>query len=173
MSSRGVDALYIGRYPPGMLDFLGTKANGKAPQYLSDSAVATIDYFPWMTAQRKTYVQESFNPLNVAGSWSGTNVPSDEIWYVWSADVLSQAVLGAGTTIRAAMGYKIGDGASVQVIKNGPDVSSTTGQYLSMSYQGPGYWLRPGQAVGFFVSQLTLGIAPWALMNYEYTAFKV
>lgn len=166
-------ALYVGRAPSGFLDLLGTKVNGRSPQYLADQVVATVDYFHWMTVQRRTYRQYSVTPMNVAGSWHDVNnvVPEGHLYFVNSVSLISQAVLAVGTTVRAAIGYKVGDGGSVQVLKLGIDNTSTAGQFMSATYEGPGFFLRPGQAVGWFVSQLTLGTAPWALLDYEYIDF--
>lgn len=161
--------LYVGRAPVGFLDVLGTKVNGRAPQFLADTVVPTMDYFPWITANRTVYRQFSLNPMNAGGSWhdDGNVVPDGQMFWIRSAALISQAVLGAGTTVRAAIGYKVA-GTSVQVIAVGPESTSTTGQFMIATYDGPGLLLRPGQALGWFVSQATLGVNPWALLNYEY-----
>lgn len=170
---RGSPELYIGRAPSGFLDLLGSKVNGRNPQFLSDVVAPTLDYFQWLTLQRRVYRQYSVTPMNVAGSWHDIDnvVPDGMCYWIHSASLISQAVLGAGTTVRVAIGYKARDGASVQVLKVGPDNTSTVGQYMSATYDGPGFLLRPGQAIGWFVSQLTLGVAPWALLDYEYVPF--
>lgn len=174
MRDNGNDsALYVGRAPSGFLDLLGTKVNGRSPQYLADQVVATVDYFPWMTIQRRVYRQFTVNPMNNTGSWHDTAnvVPDGHLFFVNSVSLISQGVLGAGTTVRAAIGYKVGDGGSIQVLKIADDHTSTAGQYMTAQYQGPGFFLRPGQAVGWFVSQLVLGVAPVALCDYEYVDF--
>lgn len=164
--------LYVGRAPVGFLDLLGTKVNGRAPQFLADTVVPVTDYFPWITLNRLVYRQFSVNPMNAGGSWhdTGNIVPDGQCYWIKSASLISQAVLGAGTTVRCAIGYKA-DGSTTQVIKIGPEETSTTGQFMTATYQGPGFLLRPGQAIGWFVSQAVLGVNPWALLDYEYVPF--
>lgn len=101
--------LPINRVPPGLLSLLDTKSGGVNPLQLSEVLSGSLELLPFYTAANSGLVSGNTAATNVTGAVaptaSGNNfrTPNSELWILSYAAVRSAAVLGAATTVKAAL----------------------------------------------------------------------
>jgi len=90
----------ITRLPVGLLDFLGTKNDGRNPALLSETVAPTLELADFYLADRwEILVETGLNAVGTANVSTATVVPVGQVWYVKQFGV-STAPLGAGQTLR-------------------------------------------------------------------------
>jgi hypothetical protein len=154
----------INRIPSGLLGFLGIKNGGRYPQQLSDVLMPTVNMAPW-------YIQTNIQsrratPVNVTavGFTSYLQVPAGELWAITAAQWNSNAVLGAGVSLRGFVAAAQIDGVGFAGAALGPYAAMTAGEvFVSGSTLQNPLILPPLTEVGFFASLVTAGPVAGAL----------
>lgn len=101
--------LPINRVPPGLLSLLDTKSGGVNPLQLSEVLSGSLELLPFYTAANSGLASGNTAATNAVGAVaptaSGNNfrVPNSELWILSYMAVRSAAVLGAATTVKAAL----------------------------------------------------------------------
>lgn len=101
--------LPINRVPPGLLSLLDTKSGGINPLQLADELSGSIELLDFYAATTNEYEYGDSVSTNAVGQLAplgaGDNmrVPAGEIWIVDYIAVRSGAVLGAATSVTAAV----------------------------------------------------------------------
>jgi len=119
----------INRLPLGLLSFLDIKQMGKNPAALGDVLLPVLEmgeFFlgPHVSRRASTGVSVT----GVGNFATDLVVPNGKVWIVRQAVLRSSAVLGAATTIRAAVELTGPDGSYVL---NGDQDTATVGERLS------------------------------------------
>lgn len=142
----------IQRVPWGMLDYLGLKGSGDNPTTLSNVVSPVVDFTNAYLYQR--WVTFSLPTINMAAGFITTAVPSDLQAPAGSLMIFDQlhfrssAIMGAGTTIRAAlMAY---NSQTLLPFAMGESSSATVGEFGSGTWNPAGLVLRPGEGVGLW-----------------------
>jgi len=150
----------INRLPAGLLSFLGIKNGGRNPQFLSEQLSPTFELLGWYLQSNSLSLQANGNVTAVGFNANWFTVPAGETWAVLSAQVNSQAALGAGVTI-AFGGAWIR--SALQVLPSPLTVYSpafTVGAVAvaaSAPAGGPVTLVPPGGVIGVYCSQLVAG----------------
>jgi len=96
----------INRLPPGLLSQLGIKSGGRNPELLSGIVSACVELWPLYLLPTEITKFETVAPSAAGNAGFGTvigAVPADEIWWVTSYSVYSDA-LTAGQALRMTCG---------------------------------------------------------------------
>lgn len=105
----------VQRYPRGYLGHLGAQTSGTTPPDASEIIAPTVDIGPFLEFGSIKTAVVGMTPSTVgfqtiAGPGSATAWANDQAWMVLAWGVRSNAVLAAGTTIRAALGMQCNNG---------------------------------------------------------------
>lgn len=152
-----IETLPINRLPGGLLGALDIKSLGRNPQKLDDQLKAVWE-------SRDLYVQTPMsrafdNNVNLAVVGQvPTNlvVPTGKMWFVLQAALVSNAVLGAATTIRARLSVSESNGAFVMF--GGPQQATVGEQLIATMGIGDGFLMFAGHQLNVFVESFA-GVA--------------
>lgn len=152
----------VGRYPLGLLELLGSKANGTTPSLVADIIQPVVDTTEFFAQSVNRLVGTSIAPIGAIGFAPAgplVLVPEGELWRVRHFSVYRTAALAALTTYRFSPAVR--NTADVTQIMVSPSVQSfTAGEQPSLGWDIPGHWLVPaGWHFGIFVQNVILGAA--------------
>lgn len=147
----------INRQPYGLLSFLGLKNFGRNPAALADNLAATLDLRDWYLSTNSESVAQNAN-VTAVGFNNFQSVPETETWAILGCTVNSQAVLGAGVTLRIGGAWARNPNSLVVYPLTRFGDSSTTGA-VAVSWSPPGVtaFAPPGASVGIYCSQIVAG----------------
>jgi hypothetical protein len=149
--------LTVQRLPRGLLDALLMKGTGDLPHELGEELVSTIDATSFYLGDTFRAQSSLTNVCNAVGAYSGLTlgVPPGEIWIPTALSVLT-AALGAGQTYNVSPAIFRNNFNAFEIL---PAISqATAGQAVATGWQfGNMTQLRPGDAVGCHVNQVTAG----------------
>jgi len=147
----------INKLPFGLLGFLGLKNGGQNPSDLSNILSPVIDLADLYYGTNKQLFRVQAN-VTAIGFNALATVPNDEVWYVIGAACNSNAVLGAGVSLRGAMAYAAIDGAAFNVVPLGEYASMTVGEvWYSAAVLGRPLVLAPGSQLGVYCTFIAAG----------------
>lgn len=155
----------INRIPPGLLSLLGIKGTGLNPVLLGDELRAIIDTTEAYYAAVSQPYEDTTAALTVTGFAGGTvaSPPPGELWVFPTVIAKFSAPLAAGTTYRVRVAVAQSGGG--QLLHVGADAAAgTVGSQPVTAEAGPIY-VRPGELLGVFVEQATLGTAGGCVIN--------
>lgn len=161
--------LTIQRFPTGLLDLLGMQASGDTPRELAPEVRSTLDVYKFFASGRLEQATSGGVALTagIPGvyQFSGTNVPTSQIWLVESVVITTTLVAPAATTWRLVPAIYRGSALPTYFFPIGPAGTYAANErpLLGASYTTP-LLLLPGDGVGVFVEAST-GAANWP--NFE------
>jgi len=147
----------INKLPFGLLGFLGLKNGGENPQQMQNFLQPTMDLTDLYYGTNKQLTRLSGNVAAVGFQLLGA-VPNDEVWAITGCMVNSNAVLGAGVSLRGFMAYAAIDGAAYNVVPIGTYQAATVGEvWTSSAPQAEHYVLAPGTQLGVYCTFIAAG----------------
>lgn len=162
----------VNRVPSGLLGYLDMKARGQNPRLLDGNVSASVDLDRWYEQQQREIPFTLITPAGVGFVGVGT-VPQGQLWILRSISAYSTAALLAATTIRISACLQLAAAAgNIALCPVGEQLSFTVGERIAVGWVGS-YVLRPGDAVGYWVSQYTVGTAPQMRVGYDITPVSV
>lgn len=147
----------INRSPAGLLSFFGIKNTGRNPAALQESLSPTIDLAQWYLGTNSESFAINQNVAAV-GFTQFVSVPETETWAILGCTVNSQAVLGAGVTLRIGGAWARNPNSLVVYPLTLFGDTATTGA-VAVSWSAPGdlMFAPPGASVGVYCSVLVAG----------------
>lgn len=147
----------INKLPFGLLGFLGLKNGGRNPQELAETLAPTMDLTDLYFGTNKQLVRLSGNVTAIGFNLLGA-VPNDEVWALTGCSCNSNAVLGAGVTLKGLMAYAAIDGAAYNVVALGAYANMTVGEvWYSGTTTTEHFVLGPGTQLGVYVTNIAAG----------------
>lgn len=139
----------INRQPAGLLGALDIKAMGANPKALSSYVSPIVDIRDLYTQPAMTRVFGPAVSVTATGGFipagTVTQVPTGKVWFAHQVTALTNAVLGAGTTLRGSAAIYDADQTFVWV---GPVSTFTVGELGIWTIDGPKV-MFPGHQLGF------------------------
>jgi len=148
----------INRFPSSLLSYLDMKSRGQTPRTLAPEVRGMVNLDRW-------YLEQTRVLSNTSGSPAGTGfvnfgqVPEGQTWVVRGLSATTSIVLPAATTYLESLAVLMrvtAGGAAIFPVT--PPTAFATGVRVGLGWQGE-ILLRPGDQVGLWVHDLTLGTA--------------
>jgi len=164
--------------PPGLLNLLQLKADGRSVVNLSDTCLPSLEMSDWWLRaaardwdQTTTDAEGASVPQGfLAYTSNPVTVPNGQWWFVHDYTVKFSFTAGqVGTNIRLAWS-NIGSGASARyrVLPDGLESRGTLTGAINVAATAEKFWVPPGARIGFYCDSITGGLAA-SLIGLRYT----
>lgn len=161
--------------PQGLLGFFQLKNGGRNPGTLTEVLSGTLDLRDWyFNSQREVWSTYTVSVASgITGFQSFTTpgalvVPDNEFWYVHNYTIFSNQLAAGDSFTGFAPAYRDVPGSATTFIVG--DFQNASGvNTRPTAFAAQGFWLTPGQELGFWLQINTLALAKTVTSQLQIT----